>query len=177
MIRGAFFLVLACRRANTANSVYMLLFFMTPGCLHTLVARLRANPRAFPCQARFETWPISLHIGTLGSLPCCDEAAKIELIKIRGTKGTPKNKECAAAVLLELCLNNSSFILAALQFGVYEHLIEIEQCGTDRAQRKANAILELISRNEQISAFSNLDISLFLHSELKEYVDVQSTVE
>ncbi|KAK7295120.1 hypothetical protein RJT34_18024 [Clitoria ternatea] len=66
------------------------------------------------------------------------------------TEGSPKNKECAAAVLLELCLNNSSFILAALQLGVYEHLIEIKQRGTDRAQRKANAILELISRNEQI---------------------------
>ena len=28
--------------------------------------------------------------------------------------GTPKNKECATSVLLELGLNNSSFILAAL---------------------------------------------------------------
>lgn len=64
--------------------------------------------------------------------------------------GTPKNKECAASVLLELCSSNSSFILAALQFGVYEHLIEIKESGTNRAQRKANAILELISRREQI---------------------------
>ncbi|RDX61251.1 U-box domain-containing protein 15, partial [Mucuna pruriens] len=64
--------------------------------------------------------------------------------------GTPKNKECAASVLLELCINNSSFTLAALQFGVYEHLIEIKQNGTSRAQRKAVGILELISRSEQI---------------------------
>ncbi|TKY65409.1 U-box domain-containing protein 15 [Spatholobus suberectus] len=65
-------------------------------------------------------------------------------------EGSPKNKECAASVLLELCSNNSSFILAALQFGVYEHLMEIKQNGTNRAQRKAIAILELISRSEQI---------------------------
>lgn len=65
-------------------------------------------------------------------------------------EGAPKNKECAASVLLELCLSNSSFTLAALQFGVYEHLIEIKQSGTNRAQRKANAILELISKSEQI---------------------------
>ncbi|KAK7374312.1 hypothetical protein VNO80_07740 [Phaseolus coccineus] len=65
-------------------------------------------------------------------------------------EGTPKNKECAASVLLELCSNNSSFTLAALQFGVYEHLMEIKQSGTNRAQRKAMAILELIAKSEQI---------------------------
>lgn len=65
-------------------------------------------------------------------------------------EGTPKNKECAASVLLELCSSNSSFTLAALQFGVYEHLIEIKESGTNRAQRKANAILDLIKRSEQI---------------------------
>jgi len=65
-------------------------------------------------------------------------------------EGSPKNKECAASVLLELCLNNSSFILAALQFGVYEHLIEIKQNGTNRAQRKAMTILELVTKSEQI---------------------------
>ena len=64
--------------------------------------------------------------------------------------GTPKNKECATSVLLELSSNNSSHILAALQFGVYEHLIEISQSGTNRAQRKANALLQLMSKSEQI---------------------------
>ncbi|KAB1203541.1 U-box domain-containing protein 15 [Morella rubra] len=64
--------------------------------------------------------------------------------------GTPKNKECATSVLLELGSNNSSFILAALQFGVYEYLIEIARNGTNRAQRKANAFLQLISKSEQI---------------------------
>ncbi|VVA25712.1 PREDICTED: U-box domain-containing [Prunus dulcis] len=67
---------------------------------------------------------------------------------IRG--GTPKNKECATSVLLELGSNNSSFLLAALQFGVYEHLVEITGSGTNRAQRKANALMQLISKTEQI---------------------------
>ncbi|KAG5383253.1 hypothetical protein IGI04_034723 [Brassica rapa subsp. trilocularis] len=65
-------------------------------------------------------------------------------------QGTPKNKECAASVLLELGSNNSSFILAALQFGVYEYLVEITSSGTNRAQRKANALIQLISKSEQI---------------------------
>ncbi|XVF63534.1 hypothetical protein PTKIN_Ptkin09bG0094400 [Pterospermum kingtungense] len=64
--------------------------------------------------------------------------------------GTPKNKECATSVLLELSSKNSSHILAALQFGVYEHLVEISQSGTNRAQRKANALLQLMSKSEQI---------------------------
>lgn len=64
--------------------------------------------------------------------------------------GTPKNKECATAVILELGSNNSSCLLAALQFGVYEHLIEITRCGTTRAQRKANSLLHLMSKNEHI---------------------------
>ncbi|KAH0990708.1 hypothetical protein GBA52_002191 [Prunus armeniaca] len=65
-------------------------------------------------------------------------------------EGTPKNKECATSVLLELGSNNSSFLLAALQFGVYEHLVEITRSGTNRAQRKANALMQLISKTEQI---------------------------
>ncbi|KAJ8762173.1 hypothetical protein K2173_007327 [Erythroxylum novogranatense] len=65
-------------------------------------------------------------------------------------EGTPKNRECATSVLLELGSNNSSFILAALQFGVYHDLIEITNTGTNRAQRKANALLQLMSKTEQI---------------------------
>lgn len=65
-------------------------------------------------------------------------------------EGTPKNKECATSVLLELGLNNSSFILAALQYGVYEHLVEITRCGTNRAQRKANSLLQHMSKSEHI---------------------------
>ncbi|KAE8723361.1 U-box domain-containing protein 15 [Hibiscus syriacus] len=64
--------------------------------------------------------------------------------------GTPKNKECAASVLLELSLNNSSHILTALQFGVYEHLVDISLTGTNRARRKANAILQLMRTSDQL---------------------------
>ncbi|XP_043714501.1 U-box domain-containing protein 15-like [Telopea speciosissima] len=64
--------------------------------------------------------------------------------------GAPKTKECAISVLLELGLHNSSFILAALQFGVYEHLMEISRSGTSRAQRKANSLLHVMSKCEQI---------------------------
>ncbi|KAL0422985.1 UNVERIFIED_CONTAM: U-box domain-containing protein 15 [Sesamum latifolium] len=64
--------------------------------------------------------------------------------------GTPKNKECATAVILELGSNNSSCLLAALQYGVYDHLVEITRCGTTRAQRKANSLLHLMSKNEHI---------------------------
>ncbi|KAJ9704617.1 hypothetical protein PVL29_002936 [Vitis rotundifolia] len=64
--------------------------------------------------------------------------------------GTPKNKECATSVLLELGLNNSSFILAALQYGVYDHLVEIMRCGTNRAQRKANCLLQHMYKCEHI---------------------------
>ncbi|KDP42027.1 hypothetical protein JCGZ_03090 [Jatropha curcas] len=70
----------------------------------------------------------------------------VEIIR----NGTPKNKECATSVLLELGLNNSSIVLAALQYGVYEHLIEITRCGTNRAQRKANSLLQHMSKCEHI---------------------------
>ncbi|XP_030527262.1 U-box domain-containing protein 15 [Rhodamnia argentea] len=70
----------------------------------------------------------------------------VEFIK----DGTPKNQECAISVLLELGSNNSNFLLTALQFGVYEHLIEITRSGTSRAQRKANSVQQLMRKYEQI---------------------------
>ncbi|XP_028093197.1 U-box domain-containing protein 15-like [Camellia sinensis] len=75
----------------------------------------------------------------------------VEIIRV----GTPKNKECATAVLLELGLKNSSFVLAALQYGVYDHLAEIARCGTSRAQRKANSLLQHMSNCEHIPRFAN----------------------
>lgn len=64
--------------------------------------------------------------------------------------GTPKNKECATCVLLELGTKNSSCLLAALQFGVYEHLVEIVRSGTTRAKRKASSLLQHMSKSEHI---------------------------
>lgn len=65
--------------------------------------------------------------------------------------GTATNKEWATAVLLELGLHNSNLILAALQYGVYEPLAEVANNGTDRGRRKANSILDLMTKVEQIS--------------------------
>ncbi|KAJ8539598.1 hypothetical protein K7X08_013850 [Anisodus acutangulus] len=64
--------------------------------------------------------------------------------------GTPKNKECSVAVLHRLSTHNSNLMLAALQYGVYEHLVEIAESWTDRGQRKAKSILQLMSKTEQI---------------------------
>lgn len=80
----------------------------------------------------------------LGQLPFIETL--VNLIK----EGTPKNKECATAVLLELGSNNTNLVLAALQYGVYEHLVEVANTGTDRGQRKANALLQLMSKSEQL---------------------------
>lgn len=71
----------------------------------------------------------------------------VEIIK----NGTPKNKECATSVLLELGLHNSSFVLASLQYGVYEHLVEMVRNGTNRGQRKANSLLQHMSKCEHIA--------------------------
>jgi hypothetical protein len=41
-------------------------------------------------------------------------------------------------------------MLAALQFGMYEHLMEISKSGSKRAQRKADSLLQLVSKAEHI---------------------------
>jgi len=41
-------------------------------------------------------------------------------------------------------------MFAALQFGVYEHLMEISKSGSNRAQRKADSLLQLMSKAEHI---------------------------
>ncbi|KAI0499395.1 hypothetical protein KFK09_020298 [Dendrobium nobile] len=64
--------------------------------------------------------------------------------------GAPKTKECALSVLLELCTHKPSFLLVSLQFGVYEHLCEVAESGTQRAQRKANSLLQLMRKTGQI---------------------------
>ncbi|KAL9674502.1 hypothetical protein QQ045_030774 [Rhodiola kirilowii] len=83
-------------------------------------------------------------LNEIGTLPFIEKLVKI----IRD--GTPKNKECATSLLLALGLSNSSLTLAALQYGVYEHLMEIRSSGTNRAQRKANSLLQHMSKCEHI---------------------------
>ncbi|THG04385.1 hypothetical protein TEA_023478 [Camellia sinensis var. sinensis] len=64
--------------------------------------------------------------------------------------GTPKNKECSAALLLELSSRNTNLMLAALQYGVYADVVDLLKNGTNIGQRKANSILQLMSKSEQI---------------------------
>lgn len=70
-------------------------------------------------------------------------------------EGTPKNKECAASVLLKLCTNNNNNLVVALQYGVYEHVSEISRNGTKRGKMKAVAMLELMSKSGQIPSYNN----------------------
>ncbi|XP_042425012.1 U-box domain-containing protein 15-like [Zingiber officinale] len=64
----------------------------------------------------------------------------VRLIK----EGTSKTKECAVAVLLELGSHDASFTSTLMQFGAFEHICEIERSGTNRAQRKAKTLLQLM---------------------------------
>lgn len=71
-------------------------------------------------------------------------------------EGTPKNKECASAVLLKLCTNNNNNLVVALQYGVYEHVFQVSQNGTKRGKKKAAAILQLMSKSGQIPSYNNV---------------------
>ncbi|RLM61423.1 U-box domain-containing protein 15-like [Panicum miliaceum] len=57
--------------------------------------------------------------------------------------GTPKNKECALSVLLELGTNSKPLLVHGLRFGLHEDLSKIAKNGTSRAQRKANSLIQL----------------------------------
>uniref|UniRef100_J3MHT4 RING-type E3 ubiquitin transferase n=1 Tax=Oryza brachyantha TaxID=4533 RepID=J3MHT4_ORYBR len=57
--------------------------------------------------------------------------------------GTPKNKECALSVLLELGLANNALMAHALCSGLHDHLADVAKNGTSRAQRKANSLIQL----------------------------------
>ncbi|CAN6554478.1 unnamed protein product [Malus baccata var. baccata] len=96
--------------------------------------------------------PPLLHLLEHKNLGMTDEALSTLLLLASHPEedGTPKNKECATSVLLELGLNNSSVTLAALQYGVYEHLVKLARCGTNRGQRKANSLLQQMSKFEHI---------------------------
>ncbi|KAL5220179.1 hypothetical protein ABZP36_024892 [Zizania latifolia] len=75
--------------------------------------------------------------GEIGTPPFMEKLVK--LIK----DGTPKNKECALSVLLELGSKNKPLLVHALRFGLHEHLSRIAKTGTSRAQRKANSLIQL----------------------------------
>ncbi|XP_015695819.1 U-box domain-containing protein 15 [Oryza brachyantha] len=73
----------------------------------------------------------------LGTPPFMEKL--VRLIK----DGTPKNKECALSVLLELGTKNKPLLVHALRFGLHEDLSKISKTGTSRAQRKANSLIQL----------------------------------
>ncbi|KAJ9165861.1 hypothetical protein P3X46_020682 [Hevea brasiliensis] len=79
-----------------------------------------------------------------------DAAAALFNLSLNHSNKARAIDEALSILLLLLGSSNSSFILAALQFGVHEHLAEITTSGTNRAQRKANALLQLMSKTEQI---------------------------
>jgi len=62
---------------------------------------------------------------------------------IKDGNSTPKNKECALSVLLELGTNNRPLLVHGLRFGLHEDLSKIAKNGTSRAQRKANLLIQL----------------------------------
>ncbi|RWV84878.1 hypothetical protein GW17_00053378 [Ensete ventricosum] len=80
----------------------------------------------------------------IGQLPFIETL--VQLIK----EGTPKNKECALSVLLELGTHDSSLVSAAQRLGVYEHVCEVEKSGTNRAKRKAKSLLPLINKCKEV---------------------------
>nr|XP_043634931.1 U-box domain-containing protein 15-like [Erigeron canadensis] len=86
----------------------------------------------------------------LGQLSSIETLVKI----IR--EGTPKNKECAAAVLLKLCTNNNNHLVVALQYGVYEHVADVSRNGTTRGKKKATALLQLMSKSGQIPSYNSV---------------------
>ncbi|KQJ98660.2 hypothetical protein BRADI_3g38610v3 [Brachypodium distachyon] len=86
---------------------------------------------------------LSSHPGCLGEVGTTAFVEKlVQLIK----EGTPKNKECALSVLLELGSKKQPLLVHALRFGLHEHLSIIARTGTSRAQRKANSLIQLAKK-------------------------------
>ncbi|CAM0954154.1 unnamed protein product [Alopecurus aequalis] len=79
-------------------------------------------------------------LGEIGTMPFVEKL--VQLIK----EGTPKNKECALSVLLELGTKKQPLLVHALRFGLHEHLSNITKTGTSRAQRKANSLIQLAKK-------------------------------
>ncbi|KAG6762150.1 hypothetical protein POTOM_032637 [Populus tomentosa] len=60
--------------------------------------------------------------------------------------GSPRNRENAAAVLVHLCSGDQKHLVEAQEHGVMGPLVDLAQNGTDRGKRKAQQLLERISR-------------------------------
>ncbi|XP_056686947.1 U-box domain-containing protein 13 isoform X2 [Spinacia oleracea] len=62
------------------------------------------------------------------------------------TNGSPRNKENAAAVLVHLCSGDQNYLVAAQELGIMSPLLEMTQSGTERGKRKAQQLLDRMSR-------------------------------
>ncbi|KAJ9189143.1 hypothetical protein P3X46_000473 [Hevea brasiliensis] len=60
--------------------------------------------------------------------------------------GSPRNRENAAAVLVHLCAGDHKHLAEAQELGVMGPLVDLAQNGTDRGKRKAQQLIERMSR-------------------------------
>ncbi|XP_023749823.1 probable serine/threonine-protein kinase PBL2 [Lactuca sativa] len=65
------------------------------------------------------------------------------LVKLIGC-GSPRNKENAALVLVELCLGDQKYLAEAQELGVMDKMMYLLEHGTDRRKRKAKQLLQKI---------------------------------
>ncbi|XP_042487146.1 U-box domain-containing protein 10-like [Macadamia integrifolia] len=63
-------------------------------------------------------------------------------------KGSPRNQENAAAILLSLCKKNAENLGCIARLAAYIPLIELAKSGTDRAKRKANSLLDDLRKSQ-----------------------------
>ncbi|GMH02042.1 hypothetical protein Nepgr_003881 [Nepenthes gracilis] len=64
--------------------------------------------------------------------------------------GLPRNKENAAAILLALCKRDMENLACLGRLGAVIPLMELAKSGTERAQRKATSLLELLRKLQQL---------------------------
>ncbi|OVA06251.1 Armadillo [Macleaya cordata] len=76
-------------------------------------------------------------IGSADALPVL-----VEVIR----SGSPRNRENATAILVQLCSVDQRHLVEAQELGVMGPLFDLAENGTDRAKRKAGQLLEYINR-------------------------------
>ncbi|KAL8549599.1 hypothetical protein ACS0TY_008443 [Phlomoides rotata] len=64
--------------------------------------------------------------------------------------GSPRNKENASAILLSLCKRDNENLACLRRLGAVIPLSELAKNGTERAQRKANSLLENLRKLQQV---------------------------
>ncbi|CAL1361316.1 unnamed protein product [Linum trigynum] len=67
------------------------------------------------------------------------------LVEVIGS-GSPRNRENSAAVLVHLCSGDQKYMAEAQELGVMAPLLDLAHNGTERGKRKAQQLLDRISR-------------------------------